>query len=172
MQNRVDKAISDWRKRQGFYEKLYGPAITTSRPFAKVKHSELQRIYKALRPPQNRDERVSLALLSAANRSQMRQLYPNRIIRYSRGLIRRGRELAKDTADLGRKIIRGIAAMMQDNPASFFEPPERKQPEKRPKKPSPSAPVEQVEQANVTPLQPRQHEPLEEDISQSKGLHK
>ncbi|MCF3109596.1 hypothetical protein LL912_12515 [Niabella sp. CC-SYL272] len=170
MINRVEKGISDWHARQNRYAGIFGAKALDGRAFAKIRLQEMRALQRQCQPPRNIDERVSLKMLRSANKNLERRIYPNRLYRV-------GRRFARWTLRQTGRVIKGIAAMMQDNPAAHLNNPSP--PGKRePVKPTPVKVQQEskvvrhpmARRPRVIRMPPRVHPRLPEAPGRSRGV--
>jgi hypothetical protein len=81
--------MENWRQAELRHAAVFGKAALRTRGYQKIRLSEMQRIYQTHQKGKlTLDDRVRLRLLRSGNRHLEKQLYPNRLVRYTRRLVR------------------------------------------------------------------------------------
>lgn len=89
--------MENWRQAELRHASVFGKAALRTKGYQKIRLAEMQRIYQSHRGSKlTLDDRVRLRLLRSGNRHLEKQLYPNRLVRYGRRLLRfTGRTIRK-----------------------------------------------------------------------------
>lgn len=94
--SRLSKEMENWRQAELRHAAVFGKASLRTRGYQKIRLAEMQRIYQTHQKGKlSLDDRVRLRLLRSGNRHLEKQLYPNRLVRYTRRLVRFTTRVAK-----------------------------------------------------------------------------
>lgn len=84
----LQKELDDWRQAEQRHAALFSKAALRTRGYQRIRLAEMQRIYRAHRGQAlSLDDRVRMRMLRAGNRHLEKQLYPNRLVRYTRRIL-------------------------------------------------------------------------------------
>lgn len=114
--SKLSKQMENWRQAELRHAAVFGKAALRTKGYQKIRLAEMQRIYRSHRGTKlSLDDRVRLRLLRSGNRHLEKQLYPNRLVRYGRKLIRfTGRTITNGFRQI-RKMIDATRYLPKEN---------------------------------------------------------
>lgn len=161
MTNRIERGLESWHRQEAHFASIFGKRGLQGRAFAKIRFDEMRKLYRRVQPPRNLEERVSVKMLRSANRDLERRLYPGRINRVARRILRAAANVATRTfkwlvtspVEAGdRRYLASRRQMQAQAPAVTKTAATRK--------------------PTVVRMQPRQHQALDLGKQQSKGMRR
>ncbi len=161
MTNRIEKGLESWHRQEARFASIFGKKGLQGRAFATIRLAEMRRLYKRVQPPRNLEERVSVKMLRSANRDLERQLYPGRMNRVARRILRAAGDFA--TRTLKWLVASPLGASDQRYLAS-----RRQTQTERPTMTKTGV----ARKPTVVRMQPRQHQELDLGKQQSKGIRR
>lgn len=161
MTNRIEKGLESWHRQEARFASIFGKKGLQGRAFATIRLAEMRRLYQRVQPPRNMEERISVKMLRSANRSLERQLYPGRINRIARRVLRAAGVVAGRA--LKWLVSNPVGASDQKHQAS------RKQIQLEGTAISKTA---AARKPTVVRMQPRQRQAIDLGKQQSKGIRR
>ncbi|QES88550.1 hypothetical protein [Rhizosphaericola mali] len=94
--SRLSKEMENWRQAELRHAAVFGKAALRTKGYQKIRLSEMQRIYQTHQKGKlSLDDRVRLRLIRSGSHHLEKQLYPNRLVRYTRRIVRFTASVAK-----------------------------------------------------------------------------
>ena len=86
--NRVVKGMQDWLQREENISKLFSPGTLKTHYFQELKLDYLRELYNKFSKDASRGERMTLRILKGETKQLEQSLFPNRLVRMARSIIR------------------------------------------------------------------------------------